>query len=168
MIDAHTAHMDSPRAGLTIRTVRFGAPEQVTVDVSSLYTFAEAMPGLPESHRFALICDPAYAPLRWLQSLDEEVVCLPVLALDALAGDERTARIAAELGLTDDAEERRQVLLVTHFDAAAGSFAVNMLAPVVLDAATATGHQAILEGQAYPLRQHITWDPHTRTFSAPC
>ena len=160
--------MDSPHAGLTIPTVRFGAPEQVTVDVHSLYTFAEAMPGLPDSHRFALISDPAYMPLRWLQSLDEEVVCLPVLALDTLKGDERTALIAAELGLTDDADERRRILLVTHFDAAAGSFAVNMLAPVVLDAAIGMGQQAILAGQAYPLRQHISWDAHTRTFSAPC
>lgn len=149
-----------------IETSRFGVSEQVTVAVADLYTFAEAMPGLPDSHRFALIRDEAYAPLRWLQSLDEEVICLPVLALDALEADDVIGGVAAALGLDADAGQR--ALLVTHFDAAGGSFVINLLAPLVLDAASATGRQVILEGQSYPLRQPLAWHAETRTFSRVC
>lgn len=144
--------------------MRFGAPESVTVEPSSLYAFPDALPGLPESHRFALIQDEAYAPLCWLQSLDEEPVCLPLLPLDAVAVEGYAA--AAERTLGD--HEGQSVLLVTRFDDEKGSFAVNLLAPVVLDTRAATGWQAILDGQAYPLRQYIAWDGETRTFRPLC
>lgn len=152
---------------LTIWTVRFGAPEQVAVPASSLYTFPEALPGLPESRRFALIAEEGYAPLRWLQSLDEGIICLPVLALEALPLPGYAAHVAAAAGL-DGADLGGRVLLVTHFDAEAGRFAVNLLAPIVLDHHGATGRQVILEQQSYPLRRHLEWDAARREFSLPC
>ena len=72
------------------------------------------------------------------------------------------------------ADAARGVLLVTRFDDAAGAFAVNMLAPIVLDDAIATGRQIVLDGlqRHYPLRQHVAWSAATRTFGplalAPC
>src|SRR5713226_7510940 len=81
----YSATEDLPSATLTIATVRFGTPEQVQVTTSSLYTFPEALPGLPDSHRYALVSEAAYAPLSWLQSLDENFVCLPLLPLGSLA-----------------------------------------------------------------------------------
>lgn len=159
---------DLPCSSLTIWTVRFGAPEQVTVGAANLYTFPEALPGLPESRRFALIAEDAYAPLRWLQSLDEAVICLPVLGPEALALDGYDARLAAALGAAVSAEAPARVLLITQYDAAAQSFAVNLLAPIVLDDHVATGKQVILEAGSYPLRQHITWDDVTRGFRLAC
>lgn len=149
---------------LTIWTVRFGAPEQVLVGARSLYTFPEALPGLPESHRFALIADEAHAPLRWLQSLDESIICLPALGLEALALDGYADHVAAVSGVLG-ATARGNILLVTQFDARAGRFAVNLAAPIVLDRQSATGRQVILDRHSYPLRQAIVWDAMAGEFN---
>src|SRR5437588_761775 len=137
---------------LAITTVRFGTPDQIMVSPACLYTFPDALPGLPDSHRFALIVEEELAPLCWLQSLDEVTVCLPLIPLTTIAlqgyGDE-VARAAGETG--DEAIAER-VLLVTRFDAATQAFVINQLAPVLLDPRTATGRQLILDGQRYPLR----------------
>lgn len=149
--------------GLTVTTVRFGAPEEVTVRPSDLYAFPEALPGLPDSHRYALIVDNAYAPLRWLQSLDETAVCLPLLELAALRLAGYAERVAATLG--DDALE---ALLVLRLDPEAGLFSANLLAPIVLDPRGATGTQIVLDGGDYAIRQHIVWDAAARRFDVPC
>ena len=155
--------MDGAPAKVRIATMRFGTPESVSVGASDLYAFPEALPGLPDSHRYALVRDDAYAPLCWLQSLDEGPVCLPLLPLAALTVDGYAADIAEALG----ADAARGVLLVTRFDDAAGAFAVNMLAPIVLDDAIATGRQIVLDGlqKHYPLRQHVAWAAATGTFA---
>lgn len=170
-----------PFPHLTIWTVRLGSPEQVAIDASCLYTFAEALPGLPESHRFALISDENYAPLQWLQSLDEWTICLPVLGLDAVELEGYAARVGEAIEL--DAASTR-IMLVTHLGAP--SFAVNLLAPIVLDGQAGTGKQLILDlsgsehgapaatslatsgGVRYALRQSITWDAQTRRFKPSC
>lgn len=156
-----------------IQTRRFGASEEVTVSASNLYAFPEAVPGLPDSHRYALVKDEAYGPLHWLQSLDDAAVCLPVLAVAALdvpgyaASVTRLLGDAGDAGDAGDGAEGTRVLVVTRFDEAAGSFAVNLLAPIVLDARSATGRQVILEGQPHPIRQHIVWDAAAQVFT-PC
>ena len=162
--------IDGTPTEVRIATMRFGAPESVSVSAADLYAFPEALPGLPDSHRYALVRDDAYAPLCWLQSLDEGPVCLPLLPLAALAVGGYAADVAEAIG----ADAARDALLVTRFDDAAGAFAVNMLAPIALDDAIATGRQIVLDGleKHYPLRQHVAWAAATRTFaplaSAPC
>lgn len=154
-------------AHLTIQTMRFGAAEAVTVVAAQLYTFPEALPGLPESHRYALIVDAAYAPLQWLQSLDEAAVCLPAIAPRAVALDGYMARIGQATGLRPE-EVAARVLLVARYESAAQRFVVNLLAPIVLDPSAGTGVQIVLEGQSYPLRQPLRWQAESRTFSVSC
>jgi flagellar assembly factor FliW len=159
--------VERPGAGLLIQTMRFGAAEAVEVAPAHLYTFPEALPGLPESHRYALIADAAYAPLCWLQSLDEAVVCLPAIGPGAIALDDYLAQVGRATGLSME-DVAARVLLVTRHDAASGRFVANMLAPIVLDPATGTGAQIVLEGHTYPLRQPLEWQAETRTFSISC
>lgn len=165
-----------PCASLTVWTVRLGAPEQMVVPSSSLYTFVEAPPGLPDSRRFALISDAAYAPLQWLQSLDEWEICLPVLPVEVVELDGYAVDVAAAIGDGETLNHAR-ILLVTHLGES--SFSVNLLAPIVLDTRGATGQQLILEGRpryagavsngaGYALRQQIVWDPSSGTFRPPC
>lgn len=166
------------RLALTLQTMRFGAPEEVAVDPSRLYTFPEALPGLPESHRYALVEDDAYAPLCWLQSLDEGPVCLPVVAHTVLDLDGYAAQVVSMLdeeGMASAASAASvsavggtRVMLVTRFDEDAGLFAVNPLAPILLDGDTATGRQVVLDGQDYPLRQHVRWDATSGRFVPVC
>jgi flagellar assembly factor FliW len=156
---------EPPAAGLTIVTSRFGAAEQVVVPPSALFTFPEALPGLPDSRRFVLIGDEASAPLFWLQSLEEGAVCLPLVDLNGLQAEGYTDHIRQAIG--DDAAVSN-VFVVARFDPANDGFLVNLLAPVVLDRQSGTGRQIILEGQNFPLRRAVRWDASTRMFIASC
>ena len=178
--------VDTETSGaLTIPTVRFGAAEDVSITSAELFTFPDALPGLPDSHRYALVVDDQYEPLRWLQSLDETPVCLPLLPLEAL--DEPAYRqqmvenLRAESGSDSivgiDAQPDKVVVLVARFDDAAGLLAVNLLAPVILDNVTGTGRQVVLDGpgrsdseygQQYPLRIHVSWDAEAKKFRPVC
>src|SRR5205807_616202 len=131
---------------------RFGKQETISIPVSALYTFPEAMPGLEDSHRFAVIGDETTAPFRWLQSLDEEQVCLPVLDLQVLPLENYAARVAEVVGEAESAALAARILLVCRFNHDAEIFLANLLAPIVLDPRAATGKQVILEGQPFPLR----------------
>ena len=155
------------RASLVIVTTRFGADEEVPVAPSDLYTFPEALPGLPDSHRYALVIDPSYAPMRWLQSLDEPLVCLPVLPLSGLALEGYADDAAEGAGLSMH-EVGEQVMVVTRYDRQALTFVSNLLAPIVLEPTTATGRQIVLDGHNYPLRQAIQWNAIRRVFGVPC
>jgi len=154
-----------------ITTRRFGAPFEVLVSSSKLYSFPDALPGLPDSHRYALLDEEAYLPLRWLQSLDEDLVCLPVLALDALPMEGYPAHVAAAIGAGDDGVSSigdHSIVLVIRFDQEEEAFVANLLAPVLLDHQRGAGKQVILEGTSYPLRQRLQWIPASRSFSLPC
>lgn len=176
---------------VAIWTVRLGTSEQITVGASSLYSFTDALPGLPASRRFALIRDDAYAPLHWLQSLDEWEICLPVLPLAAFHLGGYSAAVASAAGLGEEDVADQEIMLVTHLGER--SVSVNLLAPVLLDRGSAMGRQIILDatadqacwdgeqdghpperltshvsGTSYPLRQQVIWDPSTRTFGLAC
>src|SRR5690349_16314806 len=110
---AHAVSDSHARGRLTISTTRFGGPEEVTIAVSHLYTFADALPGLPDSHRFALIDADEYAPLRWLQSLDDPLICLPLLPHTVLELDESAygVQVAAAAGTGSDSGAMRPIHL---------------------------------------------------------
>ena len=152
---------------LPIPTTRFGTIEEASVDSSNLYTFPEALPGLPGSHRYALIEDSSYDPMCWLQSLEEPLVCLPVVPLAGTSLDQYAAIAARASGL-QLAEVGACILLITRYDNHAQSFVANLLAPIVLEPATGTGRQIVLDGQQYQLRQALQWNAQQRSFGLPC
>ncbi len=156
---------EPPTAGLTIVTSRFGAAEQVVVPPSALYTFPVALPGLPDSRRFVLIGDEGSAPLFWLQSLEEGLVCLPLVDVNGLQVEGYAASVHQTVGAE---RETSHVFVVARFDPENGGFLVNLLAPVVLDRRDCLGRQIILEGQNFPLRRTVSWDAVARMFIASC
>jgi flagellar assembly factor FliW len=156
---------DPSPSGLTVVTSRFGAAEQVVVPPSALFTFPEALPGLPDSRRFVLIGDEASAPLFWLQSLEEGAVCLPLVDVRGLQVEGYAASVHQAIGAE---HETSYVFVVARFDPGTDGFLVNLLAPVVLDQRDCLGRQIILEGQDFPLRRAVTWDASARMFIASC
>ena len=152
---------------IAVTTVGSGTPEVVRVKPTDLYTFPDALPGLEGSHRYALVSRREAAPFQWLQSLDEPPVCLPVLKLDAVAVGEYLHAVAGFVGEPAEAV-RDRVLIVTRFDQDQGTFLVNLLAPIFLDAREGTGRQIILDGRSYALRQPVRWDADANAFRLPC
>jgi flagellar assembly factor FliW len=151
---------------LTVTTVSSGEREDLRVPVSSLFSFPDALPGLPDSHRYALIERPDGEPFRWLQSLDEPLVCLPLLAGSSLVLAGYISAVAEAVAV-EDVSLADRLMLVARFDESTGSFLVNLVAPILLDCDAGLGRQLILDRQGYALRQIIAWDPEAGVFRLP-
>lgn len=145
---------------IAVVTTRFGRAEQVAVPTADLYTFPDALPGLPEQHRYVLLSDPDYLPLGWLQALDEPACCLPVVVAGMVALPEYDVALARAGVATPGALP----LLVTRFDHAAELFVTNALAPIVLDTECGVGRQVVLDDARYAVRQPICWDVDQNRF----
>lgn len=145
---------------IAVVTTRFGRAEHLAVPTADLYTFPEALPGLPEQHRYVLLSDPDYLPLGWLQALDEPACCLPVVVASMVALPEHDAALA-RAGV---AAHGALPLLVTRFDHATEHFVTNALAPIVLDTERGVGRQVVLDDARYAVRQPICWDVDQNRF----
>ena len=116
-------------------------------------TFAAPMPGFEDLHNFSLRSVEGAAGLYALEAgttpvrlflADAAVFApsyappIPAAALEALAFDERA--------------EPQVLIVVNH---SPGSTTVNLMAPIVLNRATARCIQLVLDGRDYPLRAEL-------------
>jgi flagellar assembly factor FliW len=127
----------------------------IDYDESAVLTFPAGIPGFEQSTRFLFIADAISAPLVFLQSLDDENVCLPAIAALAvdpdyelsLAGDDLES-----LGFTD-AEQLPAGSAIACFAIvsvpAEGPATANLLAPVVVNLAARRAVQAVRADTRY-------------------
>ena len=69
---------------VVLQTVHFG---RIQVDEASTIQFPEGLPGFESRRRFALLQDPAYGPLIFLQSLELAGLCFPALPVGVVRPD---------------------------------------------------------------------------------
>ena len=129
------------------------APTEVQTDVPEL-VFAAPLLGLEHLSRFALVQLDPEGPLFTLQSLEdpdvELVVLAPVVGSFGHYAPELDALTLAAVGAT----RREDVLLlvVITVGATLADSTANLLAPVVVHAATGRAAQTVLTGSTFPLR----------------
>ena len=76
---------------MKVETTRFG---KVTFDESGIILFPEGIPGFTDQKRYVLLEVSEYAPLKWLQSIDEAWLAFVIVdPLDLL--DEYNIHIVA-------------------------------------------------------------------------
>jgi len=125
---------------------RLGA---IDLDESALLHFPVRLPGFEHCHRFALLEQVPVAPIVFLQSLDQQDICLlaaPVAAIDPAYELAMTADDSRALGRenTDDV-----ICLAILAPAEDGQFTANLLAPVVIDPKTRRAVQAVRVDSRY-------------------
>lgn len=131
------------------------APQEVTGsgDDIPVVTFATPLLGLGELRRFALVVLDEYGTLFSMRSLDEDGLRLLVVPTWVCATQypiEMDEGLAAELDIRT-ADQAAVFLVVTPGDSLATS-TVNMLAPIVVNAATGQAAQLMLTGTDYSVR----------------
>ena len=126
-------------------STRFGAVE---VTDESVIEFPQGLIGLGGA-RYALIATDAESPFRWLQSLDDPDLALPVTNPFLFFGD-----YAVELSDTDSArvgtEDPGAVDVWVTVRATGEDVSVNLKAPIVVHAGV--GHQIINEAADFDVR----------------
>jgi flagellar assembly factor FliW len=132
-------------AAVSFESSRFGTVE---VDEGAVVRFPNGLIGLG-GDRYAILGEDA-EPIRWLHSLDDPDLAVPVADPWAFFGDyavELSDEEEQRLGLTDPAQAR--VLVVVRVGPSAEECFANLKAPILV--VGDTGHQVLNEADA-PLR----------------
>jgi flagellar assembly factor FliW len=132
-------------AAVSFESSRFGTVE---VDEGAVVRFPNGLIGLG-GDRYAILGEDA-EPIRWLHSLDDPDLAVPVADPWAFFGDyavELSDEEEQRLGLADPAQAR--VLVVVRVGPSAEECFANLKAPILV--VGDTGHQVLNEADA-PLR----------------
>jgi flagellar assembly factor FliW len=141
-----------------ILTRRFGAMD---FDESAVLDFPLGLPGFENARRFALVKQPAAAPLVFLQSLDFPELCFvaaPVLSIDPAYQLEMTADDLRELGLAEHCQPRlggQVICLAILSSPENGRPTANLLAPLVIEPASRRAVQAVRIDARYSHQQPL-------------
>lgn len=136
---------------MQINSQRFGL---VQLDDEAVLNFPAGIIGFPREQAFALIPHQGSQYLAWLQSVNKPELAFPVVSahyfLDGYP-DIPVTPAANAVGVSGS-EEDFAVLVV--LCAPIGQPAtVNLLAPIVVNSATRTGAQVILDGSRFSTRE---------------
>ena len=144
---------------MNINTSRFGS---ITVDEESILSFPEGIPGFEHTRRYAIVPHRTMqghaSPFRWLQSLDEPSLALPVINPWSVRPDYAptvAGLTIKQLGITDIREQAQFLTVVTIPVNNPAGITVNLLAPIMVNRITHVAKQVIVQNESYSIRTPI-------------
>lgn len=142
------------RPMLTVATIRFGALE---VEEDLILALPEGLIGFEACRRFVVVRPQENSPFRWLQSLDEPRVAVPIIEPGEFRSDYAPTISDADarsLQLTPETPTLVFVI-VTVPPRDPRAMTANLLAPVVINGLTRRGRQVIVQDEGYTTRHRI-------------
>jgi flagellar assembly factor FliW len=136
---------------MNIESQRFGT---LNINEEELLTFSAGVIGFPSEQRFALVPHHGSGYIAWLQSVSTPGLAFPVVSAHAFGDkypDVPVAPAAKDAGIEGD--DDTLAVMVVLCALANQPATVNLLAPIVVNAATRQGAQVILEGTRYSTRE---------------
>jgi flagellar assembly factor FliW len=136
---------------INIESQRFGTLE---MNEDELLSFPAGVIGFPTEQRFALVPHHGSGYIAWLQSVSTPGLAFPVVSAHAFGErypDVPVTGAAKEAGL--EGPEDALAVMVVLCALANQPATVNLLAPIVVNAATRQGAQVILEGTRFSTRE---------------
>jgi flagellar assembly factor FliW len=126
-----------------------------TVSDDEIVTFPSGLPGFERCRRFVVLSSPELAPMRCLQTVDDQAASFLVIDPRAALPDYRCILGATDLmRLGATAETPLVWLAIVSFDADGAAF-VNLRAPVVINPERMLGFQVMPHNSLYPLRHPL-------------
>lgn len=136
---------------MKIETTRFGNLE---IDPHKVIHFAQGLIGFPEEKDFVMINHRGLDTLAWLQSTRSPGIALPVVGVQALAPqypDVSLEDAARKAGLEGSADDMAALVVLCAMPNT--PVTVNLIAPIIVNAASWQGVQTILEGTKFTTRE---------------
>ena len=127
----------------------------------SVFDFPAGLPGFEDQKRFVFIETPQYAPLVFLQSLQDARLCFLALPVQVVDPNYRLAVAPEDLAALNLSPDRQPVQGVNVLALALISLggesspSANLMAPIVVNLATRGAVQAIRHDSAYSHQQAI-------------
>ena len=141
---------------MLVKTKHFG---EIELDESKIITFDEGLIGFEDKKHYTILFNnesKRKGTISWLQSLDEPMLALPVVSpvvamvdYNPIVEDE----VLAPLGELND--ENLVILLTLTVPSDLTKMTVNLKAPIIINADTRKGCQAIAENSDYVVRYGI-------------
>ena len=135
---------------ITVEGTRFGTLE---LEEDSVLEFPSGLIGLPGS-RYALLGKEEGEPFRWLQSLDEPDIALPVTDPGLFFADyvvELSESEAERIGITDP--DAAEIYVTVRASERPEDFTANLLAPILLTGGR--GYQVLNEIRDMPTQAQL-------------
>ncbi len=137
----------------TIETTRFGI---FLINEADILHFPEGIPGF-EIHKEWVIAGEDFEPIKWLQSLEDADVALPVTH-PSFVMDTYAPRFADEdlEEVHEGSPETLVLLLVLSIpEGEPWNITANLRAPIIIQHLERKGKQVICLNEDYPLRAHV-------------
>src|SRR5688572_668957 len=128
---------------MKINSTRFGA---LDIDEQKIIRFPAGIIGFPEENGFVLIHHGSSDAIAWLQSVRTPERALPVVGVHQFAPDYPDVSLAEareHAGLQGSPEDMTALVVLCATPGAPST--VNLAAPIIVNATTWTGTQAILD-----------------------
>ena len=141
---------------MLVKTKHFG---EIELDESKIITFDEGLIGFEDNKRYTILFNnesKRKGTISWLQSLDEPMLALPVVSPIVAMADYNPIvedEVLAPLGELND--ENLVILLTLTVPSDLTKMTVNLKAPIIINADTRKGCQAIAENSDYVVRYGI-------------
>ncbi len=137
---------------MTIET-RFGDLE---VDEEKVIIFTNGILGLEQYKRYILLDHPGTDAIKWLQSVEEPEIALPITNPTYFYPD-YTPKISREnlLQLDIKSPEEAVVLCVVTIPGDTKKITINLKAPIIINTAKRLADQLIAENPEYQIRQPL-------------
>ncbi len=142
-----------------INTKRFG---EVSYKIEDVLFFPRGIPAFESNNHWILIGSDDSA-VKWLQSVDDENLALPVTSPDAIRPDYNAKIPEDDLNLIGSVNLNDLALLIVVSipEAAPWNMTANLRAPIILNLKTHKAVQVIALNEEYPIR-HIVFPENVR------
>lgn len=141
-----------------LQTPRFGLLDFQEGDV---IFFPKGVPGFEDHRKWILVGDDE-SPIKWLQSLDDEDVALPVLSPNMVSSDYDPQLSEADAReLKAAVKDLHLFLVVSVPEKAPWDATANLRAPIVINSKERLGKQVISQREDYEIKHHL-FDEITR------
>ena len=138
----------------SIKTSRFG---ELFYNEEDVIVFPRGIPGFERNHDWAITGDEE-SVIKWLQSLDDAELALPITTPDIVML-EYNARIPDDeielLGEVKSNEDLALLSVVSIPSSAPWDMTVNLRAPILVNVRTRRAAQVIVLNEDYPLRHPV-------------
>lgn len=139
---------------MILQTTKFG---EVEVNENYIFNFVEPIIGYEEYHKFALIDYNVESPFKWLQSVDNPDLALPV-TIPAYFGIKYEFTIPDEKEIVLDAKSANDILCLNIANVPNGApqnTTVNLLAPIVINTLNKRAIQLVLINTNYEIKHRL-------------
>ncbi len=136
---------------MNILTEKFG---EIIIDENLIFDFVEPIIGYDELKRYVLVEHSENSAFKWLQSIEEPSLAFPVTSpafFDIDYQFEIPTEKAEKINLTS-VESLISLNIVTIPSSNPRKATINLLAPIIINAANKQGMQLILSNSNYPVK----------------